>query len=107
MNNEALLFGEKNIWILHQQNQQLRSGLLNLNEVKCASKAMHAVDSRSGLDENIKKVHKINLNDRKVKLIEKAETLKISKKRVQHIVHEYLDMQKLFTKWPPRVLTID
>jgi hypothetical protein len=46
-------------------------------------------------DENIKKVHKIILNDRKVKLIEIAETLKISKKRVAHIVHEYLDMQKL------------
>jgi hypothetical protein len=46
-------------------------------------------------DENIKKVHKIILNDSKMKLIEIAETLKISKKRVDHIVHEYLDMQKL------------
>jgi hypothetical protein len=58
-------------------------------------------------DENIKKVHKIILNDRKMKLIEIAETLKISKKRVDHIVHEYLDMQKLCAKWLPRVLTID
>jgi transposase len=58
-------------------------------------------------DENIKKVHKIILNDRKVKLIEIAETLKISKKRVEHIVHEYLDMLKLFAKWLPRLLTID
>jgi hypothetical protein len=40
---------------------------------ECASK--EAVS-----DENIKKVHKIILNDRKVKLIEIAETLKISKK---------------------------
>jgi hypothetical protein len=39
------------------------------------------------------------LNDRKVKLIEIAETLKISKKRVGHIVHEYLDMRKLYAKW--------
>jgi hypothetical protein len=46
-------------------------------------------------DETIKKVHTIILNDRIVKLIEIAETLKISKKRVEHIVHEYLDMQKL------------
>jgi hypothetical protein len=50
------------------------------------------VDARSGrpkeavTDEDIKKVHKIYLNDRKVKLIEIAETLKISKKRVGHIV---------------------
>jgi hypothetical protein len=47
------------------------------------------------------------LNDRKVKLIEIAETLKISKKRVEHIVHEYLDMQKLCVKRLPRLLTID
>jgi hypothetical protein len=70
-------------------------------------------DARSGRpkqavsDENIKKVRKIILNVRKVKLIETAETLKISKKRVEHIVHEYLDMQKLCAKWVPRVLTID
>jgi hypothetical protein len=58
-------------------------------------------------DENIQKVHKIILNDRKVKLIEIAETLKILKQRVGHIVHEYLDMRKLCAKWVPRVLTID
>jgi hypothetical protein len=34
-----------------------------------------------------KKVHKIILNDRKLKLIEIAGTLKISKKYVEHIVH--------------------
>jgi hypothetical protein len=48
-------------------------------------------DARSGrpkeavTDENIKKVHKIVLNDRKVKLIEITETLKISKERVQKL----------------------
>lgn len=47
------------------------------------------------------------MNDRKVKLIEIAETLKISKGRVGHIVHEYLGMQKLCAKWVPRVLTVD
>jgi hypothetical protein len=70
-------------------------------------------DVRSGrpkeavTDENIKKVHKIILNDRKVKLIEIAETLKIPKERVGHIVHEYMDRRKLCAKWVPRVLTID
>jgi hypothetical protein len=49
-------------------------------------------DARSGRlkeavsDENIKKVHKIILNDRKVKLIEIPETLKILKNCVEHIV---------------------
>lgn len=58
-------------------------------------------------DENIKKVHKIILNDRKVKLIEIANTLKISKERVGNIVHEYLGMRKLCAKWVPRELTFD
>jgi hypothetical protein len=67
-------------------------------------------DARSGRpketvsDENIKKVHKIILNGRLVILIEISETLKISKKRVGHIVHEYLDMLKLFAKWLPLCL---
>ena len=42
-----------------------------------------------------------------MKLIEIAETLKISKERVGHIVHEYLDMRKLCSKWVPRELTIE
>jgi hypothetical protein len=72
-------------------------------------------DARSGLgrpkeavsDKSIKKVHKIILNDRKVNLIAIAETLKISKKCIEHIVHEYLDMLTLFAKWLPHLLTID
>lgn len=70
-------------------------------------------DARSGrpkeavTDENIKKVKKIILNNRKVNLLEISETLKISKERVGHIVHELLDMRKLCAKWVPRVLTVD
>ncbi|GFX60187.1 histone-lysine N-methyltransferase SETMAR [Trichonephila clavipes] len=70
-------------------------------------------DARSGrpkeavTDEKIKKVHKIIFDNRKVKLIEIAETLKISKERVGHIVNEYLDMRKLCSKWVPRELPID
>jgi hypothetical protein len=50
-------------------------------------------DARSGrskedvTDENIKKIHKIILNNCKVKMIEIVETLKISKERVGHIEH--------------------
>jgi hypothetical protein len=70
-------------------------------------------DVRSGCpkeavsDDDTKKVHKTILNDSKVNLLEIAETLKISKKRIEHIVHEYLDMLKLFAKWLSRLLTID
>ncbi|KAF7286555.1 hypothetical protein GWI33_004954 [Rhynchophorus ferrugineus] len=46
-------------------------------------------------DENIKKIHKIILNDRIWKLNEIADTLKISTERVHHIIHEYLGMRKL------------
>jgi hypothetical protein len=55
------------------------------------------------------KYQKSPQNNIEVKLIEIAETLQISKKRVEHIVHEYFDMQKLCAcaKWLPRVLTID
>ncbi|GFU34412.1 histone-lysine N-methyltransferase SETMAR [Trichonephila clavipes] len=70
-------------------------------------------DARSGhtkeavTEENITKVHKIIFDNRKVKLIEIAENLKISKERVGHIVNEYLDMRKLCSNWVPRELTID
>lgn len=70
-------------------------------------------DARSGrpkeavTDENVKKIHKIILGDRKIRLIDKAEALKISKERVGHIIHEYLDMRKLCAKWVPRNLTFD
>nr|XP_012563462.1 unnamed protein product [Hydra vulgaris] len=70
-------------------------------------------DERSGrpkeavTDENVKKIHKIVLNDQKVKFLETADTLKISKEYVGHIIHEYLDMRKLCAKWVLRELTID
>ncbi|GFW51568.1 putative DD34D transposase [Trichonephila clavipes] len=70
-------------------------------------------DARSGrpkeavTDENIKEVHKIIFDNRKVKMIEIAETLKISQERVGHIMNEYLDMRKLCSKWVPCELTIN
>ena len=56
--------------------------------------------------ENTKKVHKIVLENSKVKLQEIADTLKISKERVGFILHEHLSMRKL-SKWMPRLLTVD
>lgn len=58
-------------------------------------------------DENIKKIHKMILNDRKLKLNEIADTLQISTERIHHIIHEYLGMRKLCAKWVPRELTFD
>lgn len=56
---------------------------------------------------NIKKIREIVLNNRKLKLIEIAKLVGISKERVFHIMHECLHMQKLCTQWVPRELTID
>ena len=74
---------------------------------------MHAVvtplDSRKEavIDENIKKVHEIILDDRKVNLFEICETLKTLKESVRHILNEYLGMRKLCAKWVPHELTIN
>ena len=57
--------------------------------------------------ENIKKVHKLVISDRKLKLREIAETVKISEGSVFTIMHEHLTMRKLFSKWVPRLLTVD
>ena len=57
--------------------------------------------------ENIKKAHKIVLADRKLKLRDIADTLKISEGSVFIILHEHLSMRKLFPKWVSRLLTVD
>ena len=68
---------------------------------------------RSGLPnsavvpEDTKKLHKIVLADRKLKLYETAEELKISEGSVFTILHEHLSMRKLCSKWVSRLLTVD
>ena len=57
--------------------------------------------------ENIKKVHKLVISDRKLKLREIAKTVKITEGRVFTIMHEQLTMRKLFSKEVPRLLTVD
>ncbi|KAF7272465.1 hypothetical protein GWI33_014764 [Rhynchophorus ferrugineus] len=56
-------------------------------------------------DENIKKIHKMILNDCKLKLNKIADTPKLSTQRVHHIIHKYLGMRKLCAKLEPRELT--
>ena len=57
--------------------------------------------------ENIKKVHKLVISYRKLKLREIAKTVKISEDSVFTIMHEHLTMRQLFSKWVPRLLTVD
>ena len=57
--------------------------------------------------ENITKPHKIVLGDRKLKLHEIADTLKISEGSVFTILHESLGMRMFFFKRVPRMLTLN
>ncbi|KAM8702599.1 hypothetical protein ACLKA7_001935 [Drosophila subpalustris] len=45
------------------------------------------------------------MSDRKVKVREIADILKISAGSVHTIIHEHLGMKKVFSKWVPRLLT--
>ena len=61
----------------------------------------------NAIPENIIKVQKIVLGDRKLKLREIADTLKILEGSVFTILHESLGIRKLFSKWVPLLLTPD
>ena len=53
------------------------------------------------------KHHKLVLADHKLKLCEIAEQLKISEPSVFTILYELLSMRKLYSKWVPRLFTVD
>lgn len=53
----------------------------------------------------IQKIHRMVLNDRKLKLREIAEAVHISVGLVHDILHNHLHMKKLLARWVPRVLT--
>ena len=57
--------------------------------------------------ETIKKVYQIVFENRKLKLREIADTLKISYGSVYAILHDHLSMRKLLSKWVPRLLMVD
>ena len=79
---------------------EFKSGCTNTDDAERSGHPKSAV-----VPENITKVHKIVLGDRKLKLREIADTLKISERSVFTILHESLRMSKLFSKWVPRLLT--
>ena len=69
----------------------------NVNDAERSGRPKSAVVS-----ENVTKVLKIFLGNRKLKLREIFDTLKISEGSVFTILHESLGMRKLFSKWVPR-----
>ena len=58
-------------------------------------------------EDNVTKIHDLVLADRRLKVREIAETVRISKDRVGHILHDILGMRKLSARWVPRLLTPD
>jgi transposase len=57
--------------------------------------------------EIIEQVHDMLLDDRRMKVLEIAETIGISKERVGYILHEELDMKTFCARWVPCLLTAD
>lgn len=57
--------------------------------------------------ENVSEVTKIVMKNRKVKLREIAEMTQISYGSVFNILHEKLSMKKVFSKWVPRLLSME
>ena len=53
------------------------------------------------------KIHKLVMNDRKLKVHELADIVKISDGSVFTILHEHLGNWNLSAKWVPRELTVD
>lgn len=80
----------------------LKRGRTDTNDAERPGRPNSAV-----VPENIKKVHKIVLADRKLKLREIAEELMISEGSAFTILHKHLSMRKLCSKWVPRLLTVD
>ena len=57
--------------------------------------------------EMVKKIHKMVLDDRRLKVRELANMVGISKSAVHRILSENLDMRKLCSRWVPRFLTME
>ncbi|GBP73252.1 Histone-lysine N-methyltransferase SETMAR [Eumeta japonica] len=56
-------------------------------------------------EENVRKIEKLILADRRIKLWQIAEELQISKERVGEIIHEHMNMKKISARWVPKMLT--
>lgn len=56
--------------------------------------------------ENVQKIHRMILNDHKLKVREITDAMHMSKEHAGNILHENLLMRKLLARWVPRVLTL-
>ena len=56
--------------------------------------------------EMIEKIHRIAMEDRRIKVREIAEIVGISVGTVHNILHEKLEMRNMCARWMPRLLNI-
>ena len=59
------------------------------------------------MKEMVKKIDKTVLDDRQLKVRERAYMVGIAKSAVHRILTENLDMRKLCSRWVPRLLTME
>ena len=70
-------------------------------------------DPRSGrpttatTEENIERVHKMVMGDRRLTVTQISSAIGISRERVEFILHSELGMSKVSARWVPRLLTPD
>ena len=67
---------------------EFKGGRASTDDAECLGRTNEAVT-----EENIKKVHRIVLDDRKIKVGEIADMVRISTRRVSHILHEHLGIK--------------
>ena len=79
-----------------------KRGCTDRNDVERSGRLNEAVTP-----ENIKQVLKIVMDDRKLKVREIAKMVNITTRSASTILNEKLGMKKVFSKWVPRLLTME
>ena len=79
-----------------------KRGRIDTSDAERSGRPIEAV-----ISENIKQVLKIVMDDRKIKVREISEMVNISTGSAFTILRENLGMKKVFSKWVPRLLTME
>ena len=81
--------------------RELSSGFFSCN-ASCRRKFTSGPPKTVATPEIIDQIHQLILEDRQISAKSIAEQLGISRERVGSIIHEDLEMRKLFEKWVPK-----
>ena len=88
--------------MVHKWFTEFRCGRISTSDAERPNRPKEVTSQ-----EMIDKIHDIVFNDRRLKVREISETVKILVESVWHILHECLGMRKLSARWVPRLLTAD